>query len=106
MAAPEELPPGIHGVSNGAPGVQWMKVERGKAAMQQALAARDIVPELLAFLASRAGATIEESAFVSGDRYGTRSSSVIVVSGSGTLFAERNWLAGGVPAGESQLTQL
>jgi uncharacterized protein with NRDE domain len=107
MRAPAELPHGIHGFSNGPPGARWAKVERGIAAMRAALDGKDVIPELLRFLGTPSpGARIEESVFVTGERYGTRSSTAIVMGSSGIAFAEQNWSAGGVPAGDAQLTQL
>lgn len=92
-----ELPPGIHGVSNGPPDAQWIKVERGIRAMHDALERDDLTASLLDFLGTPApGEPIENSVFVSGERYGTRSSTVIVAGDDGIHFAEQNWLPRGV----------
>jgi uncharacterized protein with NRDE domain len=92
-----ELPPGIHGVSNGPPDAQWIKVERGVRAMHDALERDELTESLLDFLGTPTpGEPIENSVFVAGERYGTRSSTVIVVDDDGIHFAEQNWLARGM----------
>jgi uncharacterized protein with NRDE domain len=95
-----ELSEGIQGVSNGPPGAQWIKVERGIEAMQEALAGDDITSSLMRFLSTPApGEPIENNVFVAGERYGTRSSTVIVAGPDGIEFSEQNWLANGVRSG-------
>jgi len=97
-----ELRPGIHGVSNGPLEPRWIKVERGIDAMRDALDRDDLTGTLLDFLGTPTpGAPIEQSVFVSGERYGTRSSTVIVVDDTGIHFTEQNWLPRGVRAERS-----
>jgi uncharacterized protein with NRDE domain len=87
MDAARELPAGIHGVSNGPPDAQWIKVERGINAMRESFD-----PEhLIAFLSKPTpGEPIENSVFVIGERYGTRSSTAIVVDDDRIDFIEQN----------------
>ncbi len=92
MDAARELPPGIHGVSNGSPGAQWVKVEKGVQAMRAAMEREEIVTPLLTFLATPSpGEPLERSIFVTGERYGTRSSTVITAGADGIRFFERGW---------------
>jgi uncharacterized protein with NRDE domain len=95
MDAASELPPGIHGVSNGPPEAQWIKVERGVAAMREALSGGGtgaLACQLIDFLGTPTpGEPIENSAFVIGERYGTRSSTAIVAGRDGIRFIEQNW---------------
>jgi len=96
LSEARELGEGIHGVSNGPPDAQWIKVERDIAAMQEALAGNDITSSLMRFLSTQApGEPIENNVFVAGERYGTRSSTVIVAGPDGIEFSEQNWLANG-----------
>ncbi|HYM61345.1 MAG TPA: NRDE family protein [Thermoanaerobaculia bacterium] len=112
------LPPGIHGVSNGPPAAEWAKVSEGKRVMAEVLARGDdaerTTRDLLAFLttpsdaARRRGGTaredLESESFVFGDRYGTRSSSVILVDAGGEVrFTEQNFRVGGVADGEVEM---
>jgi uncharacterized protein with NRDE domain len=100
-----ELAPGIHGVSNGPPDA--MRVQRGIDAMRDVLnleyGGHAAALEVLRFLNQR-------SLFVSGERYGTRSSTAIVVEGVTAalqvVFAEQAWLPLGAPDGEPQIRNL
>ena len=87
LDAARELPAGIHGVSNGPHDAQWIKVERGIAAMRESFD-----PEhLIAFLSTPTpGEPIENSVFVIGERYGTRSSTAIVVDDDRIDVIEQN----------------
>jgi uncharacterized protein with NRDE domain len=101
---------GIHGLSNAPPGVPWPKVNRAieevRAVLKRSASRDDIVRDLLRFLATPGaaaaarGATLREEAesdvFVIGNRYGTRSSTVIV-AGERTLLVEQTFGPGGVP---------
>lgn len=82
-----ELPDGIHGVSNGPPSAQWIKVERGIEAMRASLDPE----QLIRFLSTPTpGEPIENSVFIVGERYGTRSSTVIAVDDDRIDFVEQN----------------
>ena len=101
-AAPVAWQTSLFGVSNAPPDERWPKVdaavERVRAAM--ALDVDALVDDLLAFLASGPPADYTASPFILGDRYGTRSSTVIVATREEIVFVEQNWLRGGVRAGE------
>jgi uncharacterized protein with NRDE domain len=104
---------GIHGVSNAPPGLPWPKVTTAVEQMRAVLSAsqsRDaIVRELLGFLskpgadAAVRGSTLREEAesdvFVIGDRYGTRSSTVIVASADEISLTEQVYGRGGTREG-------
>ncbi|HSP33508.1 MAG TPA: NRDE family protein, partial [Thermoanaerobaculia bacterium] len=104
---------GIHGISNGRPGVLWPKVERATAHVQEIIASHDYVAslasDLLRFLgtpgdaARDRGATlrdeIEGEVFVMSDRYGTRSSTVVVATPDDILFFEQNYGPNGAKLG-------
>jgi uncharacterized protein with NRDE domain len=91
MDAARTLPAGVHGVSNGPLDAQWIKVERGIRAMNDALDRDDMPEQLLTFLGTPTpGEPIENSVFIIGERYGTRSSTAIVVSGDHIDFVEQN----------------
>lgn len=102
-----EIEPGIHGISNGRMDEPWPKVERGKARLRSVLSGTLSVNRLLEILADREQAPDEElpetgvdleiermlsSAFIQGERYGTRSSTVLLMDRSGTItFVERSF---------------
>lgn len=95
------IAPGIFGVSNAPPGVEWPKVALAREALASALAhapnAGALADELLAFLSTPRGTAIESEVFVSFPErgYGTRSSTVIVIGDDGAVhFHERNWPGG------------
>jgi uncharacterized protein with NRDE domain len=117
-SAPMRVEPGLHGLSNALLDTPWPKVERGKAAVAAALELPDegaLVERLFAHLADRTGAVDSElpdtgvgiererwlaPAFIANERYGTRSSTVVLVGRDGkVLFAERSFGIGGVPLG-------
>ena len=84
------LDPGVHSLSNAPPGQRWPKMEAAEAFVRGWKSGAE---PLIEFLATR-----EKNIFVASDRYGTRSSAVIIVSGDEILFAEQTYLRGGVPA--------
>jgi uncharacterized protein with NRDE domain len=103
------LGPGIHGQSNHLPNMSWPKVDRGKDAMKEALNSRDENPQdrLFEILGDRTvpedrrlpdtgvGLELERTLapiFVTGNGYGTRSSTVILIDSSSNLtFIERTY---------------
>jgi len=117
-SAIEELAPGVHGVSNHLPNTPWPKVVRGKQRLTELLNAgeAELVDGLFHALADRtvapdaklpdSGVGLQRErelspAFVAGDRYGTRASTVMLVSRSNeVLFVERRFGARGAPLGE------
>ncbi|HKO56651.1 MAG TPA: NRDE family protein [Thermoanaerobaculia bacterium] len=99
-----EWAPGIHAVSNGTPDELWPKVEAGEKAMAVALERDDIEQELLRFLRTNHGRTPDREAFVLNERWGTRSSTVIIVSGGELTFIEQRWTRAGEPEGYGKFT--
>lgn len=105
----EKLDNGIHGVSNGELNCNWPKVVRGKKAFSDVLNAGPIIdPEdLFAILADTTAAADAElpdtgigqelernlsPIFVHMDRYGTRSSTVLIMDSQGSVVVcERNF---------------
>lgn len=115
-----EVLPGIHGLSNHLLDTPWPKVTRGKervSALMKADEAR-LVPGLQDVLADRTVAPDSElpdtgvglqrerelsPAFIAGERYGTRASTVLLVSrGNEVMCVERRFGAGGAPLGEAK----
>lgn len=96
IAAPERVPPGIHGLSNARLGTPWPKVAGGREALAALLASRRRVAAeaLLGLLADRRGfadARLPDTGvgleverrlaplFIAGDEYGTRSSTALLI---------------------------
>lgn len=111
--APEEqheLAPGVHGLSNAPRGEQWPKTAIAAQRLQSALHATNVdvlLDELMQFLCTPRGSdSVESEVFIRGDRYGTRSSAVIVVTMGGTLFAEQSYARGGTVQGERRTMRL
>ena len=110
--APQRLDPGIHGLSNGPLGERWPKVTRSAERLARLLAGRRSPepPALLDLLADREPAPDEElpstgvplewerllsASFVESETYGTRSSTVVLVSGDRRVrFVERTFERG------------
>jgi uncharacterized protein with NRDE domain len=79
--------PGVHGVGNDAIDTRSERIDRAVEHVAEAMAIDDpqqLADELIAFLGSG-------SAFVAGDRYGTRSSTAIVASPDQLLFVEKSY---------------
>ena len=98
-ARPSLLEPGLFGISNAPPGVEWPKVALARAAVAAALAhdPETIATELLDFLSTPRDAAVESEVFVSFPErgYGTRSSTVVIVNDHGEVtLRERNWPEG------------
>jgi uncharacterized protein with NRDE domain len=114
-----ELPPGVHGLSNHLLNTPWPKVVRGKQRLAALLAAGEagLVQGLFEALSDRTPADDSElpdtgvgrqrerelsPAFIAGERYGTRASTVLLVDRECRLtFIERRFGALGVPLGET-----
>lgn len=85
----ERLEPGVHGLSNGAPGEDWPRKDRLLAAFSGCLAHENDLPEaLLTLLASE---SIDDTIFIRNPVYGTRCSTVVLVDrdGTGTVLEQR-----------------
>jgi uncharacterized protein with NRDE domain len=84
---PALLEPGLFGVSNAAPGMEWPKVTLARDAVRSALALdrQSLVRSLLDFLSTPTGAAVENEVFVAFPErgYGTRSSTVVLVDSAG-----------------------
>lgn len=104
------LAPGLHAFSNAPAGEEWPKVAAAIEAMRDALAiptAEGLTEELMRFLAAPRGtASPESEVFIPGDRYGTRSSTVILATPAEILFAEQSYAPGGVVEGERRVFRL
>ena len=106
---PPLLPPGIHGLSNHLLDTPWPKVTLGKKALAEILARgkQPAVEEIFALLADRSlpddsllpdtGVGLETERllaplFISGPTYGTRSSTILLISHDETVtFFERTY---------------
>ncbi|MFL6518195.1 MAG: NRDE family protein [Bacillus sp. (in: firmicutes)] len=103
---PQKLVPGIYGVSNHLLNTDWPKVKKGKEGMSNIIKRRpeDIIEQLLALLqnADRApdellpntGVSIEwermlSPLFIESENYGTRSSTVMLMSDKEIQYVER-----------------
>ncbi len=115
----EDLPAGVHGLSNHLLNTPWPKVTHGKRRVASLLEANEseLVNGLFDALADRTTAPAADlpdtgvgtgrerelsPAFIAGERYGTRASTVLVVSrGNEVTFIERRFGALGAPQGET-----
>lgn len=114
-----EISPGVHGLSNHLLDTPWPKVARGKKRMSTLLTAKEpeLIRGLLDILSDRQPAPDSElpdtgvglqrerelsPAFIAGERYGTRASTVLLVSrGYEVMCVERRFGAQGAPQGEA-----
>jgi uncharacterized protein with NRDE domain len=113
------LAPGVYGLSNHLLDTPWPKVTAGKAALEALTgesAAPDLMVELFGLLADRTRPSDDRlpetgsgpewerllsSAFIASPRYGTRSSTVVLVTGDGRVtFGERSFGPNGEFTGE------
>ena len=115
----EDLPAGVHGLSNHLLNTPWPKVTRGKRRVGDLLKANEseLVKGLFDALADRTAAPAADlpdtgvgggrerelsPAFIAGERYGTRASTVLLVSrGNEVTFIERRFGPLGAPQGET-----
>lgn len=113
-----ELPAGVYGLSNHLLDTPWPKVSAAKSAMARALAALPDDQPLFDLLRDdavhpdealpRTGVSLEwerllSAAFVKSADYGTRSSTILIVSRDGTpALDEQTWLAGGQAGNRSR----
>lgn len=114
----EELGPGVHGLSNHLPNTPWPKVVRGKQRLSALLNAEEdeLTMGLFGIMLDRTVAPDAElpdtgvglqrerelsPAFVAGERYGTRASTVLLINKEGdVLFAERRFGPQAAPLGQ------
>ncbi len=115
----EDLPTGVHGLSNHLLNTPWPKVTLGKQRVAALLEANEsaLVKGLFDALADRTAAPDTDlpdtgvgtgrerelsPAFIAGEGYGTRASTVLLVSrGNEVTFIERRFGALGSPQGET-----
>jgi len=101
------LEPGIHAFSNAPSDEEWPKTLFAAQSLRNALAITNdeaLVDELMRFLRTPRGINnVESEVFIAGDRYGTRSSTVVLATRSEILFAEQSYARGGVLHGERRL---
>jgi len=97
------LEPGLHAFSNAPSGEEWPKVAAATEHMRSAMEIADadvLLEDLMRFLAKPRGtASPTSEVFIRGDRYGTRSSTVILGTGTEIVFAEQSFAAGGIAPG-------
>jgi uncharacterized protein with NRDE domain len=112
------MAPGVYGLSNGPLHDDWPKMRRGREALAQIITAPE--PDhaaLFALLADRTPAADDElpntgvgveferrlsPIFIAGDDYGTRASTVLLVSHEGAVsMREKRWGPGGASEGET-----
>jgi uncharacterized protein with NRDE domain len=117
---PQRVAAGVHGLSNHLLDEPWPKVRRGVSALASLMHAceRELTARLFDLLTDRTpapdhllpstGIALEReralsASFIAGDAYGTRASTVLLVSSEGhVIFRERSYGPGGVFAGESE----
>ncbi|OZC02486.1 NRDE family protein [Rubricoccus marinus] len=105
-AAPERVPPGVHGLSNATLNTPWPKVTRGKAQLERLLHSADLTPDALFALLEDAepapDADLPETGvglewerilspiYIASPDYGTRASTVLLLDRDGAgHFVER-----------------
>ena len=100
---------GIHALSNAPLGADWPKIHAARSGLAEHLESEDLEEALFSLLASDADDTQSpndrlsrrKKIFVNDARYGTRSSSIVLLSADGNLrFVERNFSAAGTRNGE------
>jgi uncharacterized protein with NRDE domain len=98
---------GVHAFSNAPRGEHWPKVDVAVDGVRAAMELDDteaVIEQLLQFLATVRGTGSPQSeVFIRGDRYGTRSSTVVVATQTEILFAEQSYASGGIAYGERRL---
>jgi uncharacterized protein with NRDE domain len=105
---PRILPHGIYGFSNAPSSERWPKVDHAVETMKRLLeTSAHLEEDLLRFLSLPLNrGRVEEEVFIAGERYGTRASSVVIVTSDEVRFAEQNYARGGVRIGETRRFRL
>lgn len=107
-ASPRALSDGLHVLSNGDPSVDWPKIRRARAGIGEWLLGSGKADVLLELLGERAPSNaapeyFQETLFVEGREYGTRSSTVLTIThGGAVVFIERRFDPDGRAAGEDR----
>jgi uncharacterized protein with NRDE domain len=114
---PRELSPGLYGLSNHLLDTPWPKVQRAKSALRQIIDAEKIEPQrILQLLADSERPTDDalpdtgiglqrerllSPIFIAGERYGTRSLTVLLIAHDGCIsITERDSLSGTIQSYE------
>jgi uncharacterized protein with NRDE domain len=103
----QPLDRGVHAFSNAPAEEEWPKTAFAAQSLRNALTITNVealVDELMRFLRTPRGiGEVESEVFIPGERYGTRSSTVVVATRTEILFAEQSYGRGGAPHGERRL---
>lgn len=106
-AASAPLAAGVHALTNAPEGTEWPKSSAALEHMRGALEITDVealIDDLMRFLSTPRGTgSVEGEVFIGGDRYGTRSSAVVVATQTEILFVEQTYARHGVPVGERRV---
>lgn len=98
---------GVHAFSNAPAGEVWPKTAVAVEEMSIALRMEDATTMLLVLMSflrnPRNSGAVQSEVFIAGDRYGTRASTVVIVSESEILFAEQSFMRGGEPYSKDRL---
>ncbi|MAM55965.1 MAG: hypothetical protein CMN25_01350 [Salinicola sp.] len=108
--------PGLHGLSNAGLDTPWPKVVQAREALRQALTTRDWRVGMRSAMGDTRQASLDElphtgvgrdlerrlsAAFIEGQEYGTRATTLVSVSTAETTLEEQRFAAGGAPIGEA-----
>ncbi|MCC3356388.1 NRDE family protein [Bacillus sp. REN16] len=106
----EKVKPGIHGLSNHLLNTNWPKVEKGKEGLSTIIKGENLVEDLFELLQNtdrpndnllpKTGVSLEwerilSSLFIQTNGYGTRSSTVLLMSDTEIHYAERSFSSSG-----------
>ncbi|MEH7234565.1 NRDE family protein [Bacillus sp. JJ1562] len=106
----EKVKPGIHGLSNHLLNTKWPKVEKGKDGLSNVIKEDNLVEDLLGLLQNtdrpndnllpKTGVSLElervlSSLFIQTNGYGTRSSTVLLMSDTEIQYVERTFSSSG-----------
>ena len=100
------MPPGIHGLSNGARGDRWFKTARLEGALGDRLAHDQPIESLFTALRDETPQSLDpedaySSVFIANLAYGTRCSTVVLIDAAGqTQIIERSFDANAQQTGE------
>ena len=104
------LADGIHSLSNAPLGEEWPKTAAARQEMGVALRMDDslsLLAVLMNFLRTPRGTgAVESEIFISGERYGTRASTVVIVDTDETIFVEQSFSRNGVPYSKDRLFRI
>jgi len=109
------LTPGTHALGNAPLGTDWPRVRRAEAGFTAALGTGDPESALLAMLSDREVVAVDSAdaalarrrteIFITDARYGTRSSTVVLMNDAGGVtFVERSFDAAGRARGDARYT--